>query len=245
MRMSPGTDSLLLSIIIPAHNEEANLEGLLVEIAKTVSTIKNQTEVILVSDHSSDRTLAKGRQLAQLYPFLRAMDNDGERGMGNALKKGIGNARGEYVAFVMGDATCPLDVLPEMLRKIREEKLDTVIFSRYLRSEDKTNLPMRYRLFSGLFRAVARLLIGIKIRDPTDAYRIVKRSLFKTLEIKRGDFSFSAEMSIKAWNAGLKIGEYPGRQRLRARGKSSFVFRRMAVPYVSVIAEGVRERLRV
>lgn len=238
-------DRFLLTIVVPAHNEEGNLDNLLSEIADVVPKIQGQVEVALVSDHSSDHTLSKAWQLDRVYPFLRVMDNDGEKGMGNALKKGIRNARGDYVVFVMGDATCPLDPLPQMLDKIQKENLDMVIFSRYMRQQDTQNLPMRYRISSRLFRLSARTLIGMKLNDPTDAYRVVKRDLFDRLQIERGDFSFSAEISVKAWNAGSRIGEYPGKQRLRNVGRSSFVFRRMALPYVSVIMEGVSDRLKL
>ena len=237
--------SLLLSIIIPAHNEEGNLESLLNEItAVVVPEIGDEMEVVLVSDHSSDHTLIKARQLTQVYPFLRVIDNDQKKGMGNALKSGIRNAQGEYVAFVMGDSTCPLDALLCMLRRTKEEKLDMIIFSRYLRSEHSQNLPMKYRLSSRLFKLAARALIGITLSDPTDAYRIIRRDFFDRFKIRRGDFSFCVEISIKAWNAGLRIGEYAGRQRLRKVGKSSFAFRRMAAPYLSVIIQHVSDRLR-
>ncbi len=242
--MTKQEASFLLSIIIPAHNEEANLESLLTEIAEVVLKIGGETEVLLVSDHSSDQTFPKGQLLAQVYPFLRVMDNDGAKGMGNALKYGVKKARGQYVAFVMGDATCPLEVLPHMLKKAVEENLDIIIFSRYLRNEDRENLPFKYRMSSWLFRLAARTLLGIRISDPTDAYRIVRRDFFDKFEIRRGDFSISAEISAKAWIAGLKIGEYPGKQRLRILGKSSFVFRKMAGPYFLVILEGASARLR-
>ncbi len=233
-----------LSIIIPAHNEQANLEELLAEVAEVIPKVTNGAEALLVSDHSSDETIAKGQSLAKVYPFLRVADNDGPKGMGNALKFGIRNARGEYVAFVMGDATCPLDALPEMLAMATSQNLDIVIFSRYLRSEDRRNLPLKYKISSWFFRLAARTLVGIRVHDPTDAYRIVRRDFFDKFEIKRGDFSFSAEISIKAWIAGLKIGEYAGKQRLRVFGKSSFVFRNMAGSYTSVVVEGLSSRIR-
>ena len=239
------SEQVVLSIIVPAHNEAENLERLCKELDLILPMIGVPCEAILVSDHSSDGTLAIANDHKKTRTYLRVCKNDGAQGMGFALMRGIREAKGRYVAFVVGDATTPLETLPPMVQMILRRKLDMVIFSRYSRTGDATNLPLRYRFWSTIFRLALRLCLGMKLRDPTVVYRVMKRDFFSNYNIRHGDFSFSAEISVKGWQTGLKIEEFPGSQKMRVGGRSSFRFRRMAGPYSAVLLEGIRRRIKM
>jgi len=231
-----------ISIIVPAHNEEENLVHLLAEIEEQLHGLP-PTEVVLVCDHCTDNTQYEASVLSSSYGFLKVIVNDGPKGMGNSLKKGAACSNGDILAFVMADVTCPLSALRPMLDVLAEKRCDMVIFSRYVEPGHSANLPLRYRISSRLYRIMAKTLVGIRVNDITDGFRVVTRRAYLQNIPSRGDFSFSAELTFKAWLNGFRICEFPGRQRMRTRGKSSFSFRRMAHPYASVLLAAMVTRI--
>lgn len=231
-----------ISIIVPAHNEEENLVPLLAEIEEQMHSLP-PTEVVLVCDHCTDNTQYRASTLSSNHKFLKVIVNDGPKGMGNALKKGAASSDGDILAFVMADVTCPLSALRPMLDVMAQERCDMVIFSRYVEPGDSANLPLRYRIWSRLFRIAAKTLVGIGVNDITDAFRVIARSAYLKNIPSHGDFSFSSELTFRVWLNGFRICEFPGRQRMRTRGKSSFSFHRMARPYTSILLTAMATRI--
>ena len=93
-----------LSYFFPAHNEEANLEGLVEEALATLPTLAETFEIIAVDDGSKDRTPAIADELAARHPgVVRAVHHPTNLGYGAALRSGFRAARYELVAFTDGD----------------------------------------------------------------------------------------------------------------------------------------------
>ena len=93
-----------LSYFFPAHNEEANLEGLVQEALETLPSIAETFEIIAVNDGSRDRTREIADRLAAEHPgVVRAVHHDVNRGYGGALRSGFEASRYELLAFTDGD----------------------------------------------------------------------------------------------------------------------------------------------
>ncbi len=98
-----------LSYFFPAHNEEANLEGLVQEALETLPSIAETFEIIAVNDGSRDRTREIADRLAAEHPgVVRAIHHDVNRGYGGALRSGFEASRYELLAFTdSGSRTSP------------------------------------------------------------------------------------------------------------------------------------------
>jgi glycosyltransferase involved in cell wall biosynthesis len=93
-----------LSYFFPAHNEEANLEGLIEEALEVLPTLAETFEIIAVNDGSRDRTAAIADDLTARHPgIVRAVHHPTNLGYGAALRSGFGAARYELVGFTDGD----------------------------------------------------------------------------------------------------------------------------------------------
>jgi len=238
MRMEKSSDeasSPTLSIIVPSHNEQENLPPLVDRLAQVLSEIDWHAEVILVDDHSSDATEKVADNLARIHGWIHVSRNHGPRGMGSTLKTGLTEARGKYVCFVMADGVDDLTNISRMVQLLDLGQADIAISSRYMRPGYSRDVPHKYKFWSTCFRLASRILLGVYLKDPTNAYRCLRRELFSQFKITANDFSFSAELTFKAWKKGLRIVEIPGRHGRRIRGRSSFSFRKVAWPYVRAL----------
>ncbi|MGE5197261.1 MAG: glycosyltransferase family 2 protein, partial [Deltaproteobacteria bacterium] len=89
-----------ISIVIPAYNEEDNIADL---VKKIESCVAISHELVLVNDHSTDRTPELLAQLSQNFANVKFVENTGAPGFGNALKAGFNQAAAELVVPVMAD----------------------------------------------------------------------------------------------------------------------------------------------
>ena len=116
----------MISVIIPAYNEEESIEKVIDEIIKVLqeNNIYENSEIIVVNDGSTDRT----REIA-LEKKITVLDNPQNMGYGYSLKKGIENAKNETIVITDADLTYPFSFVPEML-KIKEKGYDLIVGAR-------------------------------------------------------------------------------------------------------------------
>ena len=93
-----------LSVVVPAHNEEATVESVVEEIVPVVQQLGKDYEMILVNDGSTDRTGEIGRTLAQRIPNFQLIEHFPNRHYGGALKAGFAKATKELIAFFPAEA---------------------------------------------------------------------------------------------------------------------------------------------
>jgi dolichyl-phosphate beta-glucosyltransferase len=97
----------LLSIIIPAYNEEKRLPVTLEQVATFIQQQPYPAELLLIENGSRDRTLEIGQQFAARYPFIKAIHIE-ERGKGVAVKHGMLAAQGQYRFMCDCDLSMPI-----------------------------------------------------------------------------------------------------------------------------------------
>lgn len=103
-----------LSLIIPAYNEEHRLPDSLEQVFSFLITQSYNSEVLVVENGSSDRTLAVANEYAKRYPQLRVLQTDG-RGKGLAVREGMLEARGEYRFMCDADLSMPISEVNRFL----------------------------------------------------------------------------------------------------------------------------------
>src|ERR1700739_2685504 len=118
-----------LSIVIPAYNEEGNLEETVSTLTDTLRNYEIDNEILIVNDNSKDNTLGVLQELSKKYSNLTYYTNEGPNGFGFAVRYGLERFKGDCVAIMMADLSDdPLDLVRFYHRMI-EDNVDCVFGS--------------------------------------------------------------------------------------------------------------------
>ncbi len=230
-----------LSVIVPAYNEEGNIVVVCDRLLAALAEVS--AEILVVDDGSRDATFARARGQMWRSPRIRAYSKPAPRGMGNGIRFGIERARARYLAVTMGDGSDEVARLPEMLARVRDDGCSLAIGSRYRHRRNYRSVPLLYRFWSACFRLVARLLIGFRLSDYTNAFRVFDREIFRRYGPESGGFEISPEITFKAWFTNRRIAEVDVCHLKRASGQSSFSFLRAGPGYVKIVVKAFVQRL--
>jgi len=216
-----------LSYFFPAHNEEANLAGLVEEALATLPSIAETFEIIAVNDGSRDRTAAIADELAAAHPdVVRAVHHPTNLGYGAALRSGLGAARYELVAFTDGDRQFQVADLGRLTERLgAADHPDVVVGFRIKRADP----PIR-TIYARLYRLANRIFFGLTVTDVDCACKLFRREALEGLRVESGGAFFSAELLIKLNAAGRSIVEVGVPHHPRTAGsptgaKPSVIFR--------------------
>jgi glycosyltransferase involved in cell wall biosynthesis len=230
--MSPIPDPLparvpRLSYFFPAHNEEANLEGLVAEALEILPTLADTFEIIAVDDGSRDATPSIADDLVAANPdTVRVIHHPTNLGYGAALRSGFAAARYEFVAFTDGDRQFKVADLGRLTARIAEsDRPDVVVGYRIKRAD-----PLVRTLYARAYRLANRIFFGLKVTDVDCACKLFRREAIEGLRVESGGAFFSAEMIIKLRAAGKTVVEvgvphYPRTAGTATGAKPSVVLR--------------------
>ncbi len=202
---------LNLSVVMPAYNEEANVEPMVEAVLQTFQPITSDLEVIIVDDGSRDRTAEKIRGLAQ-HPNVRLIQHPKNLGYGAALFSGFTSAKNEWVFLTDSDRQFNLDEFSKLLPHIQHA--DLVIGYRAPRRD-----PFHRRLYGWGWNLLVNILFGQTARDVDCAFKLFKREILDHITIRSRGATFSAEFLARAKRAGYKIVEIPVSHLPRRAGK--------------------------
>lgn len=198
-----------LSIIIPAHNEEARLPGTLEQIAVFLDSQPYQAEIVVVENGSHDRTLEIAHAYCQRVPCLRVFQEQ-MRGKGLAVRRGMLEAAGDYRFICDADLSMPIT---EVNRFIPPEipELDIAIGSREAPGAVRYGEPL-YRHFTGrVFNSLVRLIALPGLQDTQCGFKCfrgeVAAEIFPLQTIPGWTFDVEVLYIARRW--GYKIVEIP------------------------------------
>lgn len=206
-----------ISAIIPAYNEERNIEKVILHTMETFQTLSFDFEIIIVDDSSTDRTGEIVNEIAGRSPNVHAFHHEKNLGSGGAFKTGIVHAEKDYVIFVPADN--PLDVedmkayLPRMdvCEIVVGFRIERVGYSRFARFASFT-----YN------RILIPLLFNIGIND-VNWISIYRRNLFTdgTITFNSTSLFWLVEILIRARRKHLIVAEVPARMKKRMYGRAT------------------------
>lgn len=206
-------------IIIPAYNEEGNIE-------KVVNNLVNnfpQYDYLIVNDGSTDRTKYLCEQNA--YQVVNLVVN---MGIGGAVQTGYRYAKEnnyDVAVQIDGDGQHDVTYLQEMLMFIETGEADVVIGSRFVEKEGFQSSKMR-RIGINFLSTLGRILTGIRIKDITSGYRVVNAKFINIFATDYpADYPEPEAIVIAAVHDG-KIREYPVVMKEREFGTSSITLKR-------------------
>jgi glycosyltransferase involved in cell wall biosynthesis len=170
----------LISVVIPAHNEEENIIVIVDRIEKVFNSLHYDFEILVVDDGGTDKTLAVIEELANTRPNFFYIEFSRNFGHQPALKAGLDYANGDCIISLDADLQHPPEMFKQMLEKW-EEGYD-IVYTR--RQEDKT-LSLKKRKTSYYFYKLLNSLSDIEIEQGTADFRLLDRkavAAFKNLE---------------------------------------------------------------
>ena len=208
-------------IIVPTHNEAANISELLDQLAARVP----DADVLVVDDDSTDATRALVRDRMDDTGHLRIIERPDKRGLGDAYREAFRVALDEhYDAVVQIDADLSHDpaALPIMLA-VAEQGIPVVIGSRYIPGGTVTGWPRRRTWLSRWANRYVAVMLGLAINDATAGYRVYRTDALRTIgldDLQASGYGFQVEMTYRAVRAGLGVVEIPIAFRDRVAGQS-------------------------
>jgi glycosyltransferase involved in cell wall biosynthesis len=193
-----------LSYFFPAHNEEANLEGLVDEALATLPTLAGEFEIIVVNDGSKDRTREIADRLAAEHPgVVRAIHHDVNRGYGGALRSGFEASRFELLAFTDGDRQFHVADLGQLIERLQSADHPDVVVGYRIKRAD----PFIRIAYARTYKLANRIFFGLRVRDVDCACKLFRREALEGVRVESGGAFFSAELLIKIGEQGRSIAE--------------------------------------
>jgi glycosyltransferase involved in cell wall biosynthesis len=219
----------LLSVVVPAFNEEAGITGVVEALKSTLAGLPGPSEIIVVDDGSRDATA----QRAAAIGGVRLLRNPINLGYGHSLMRGIAVARGDLIAICDADASYSAESLAD-LHALIERGADHAIGER---TGDNVKRPWLAR---SIYRWLCGYVVGTRVPDANSGLRIFRREVAENL---RGDlclgFSFTTSLTLASIMSGYVVAfaqiayrKRVGRSHVRFRDvlrTSQYLFQLIAV----------------
>jgi dolichyl-phosphate beta-glucosyltransferase len=199
-----------LSIVIPAYNEAGRIARSLDAIQDYVRSKSFFIETIVVDDGSRDNTV----ELATGRAGIRVLRNDGNRGKGFSIRRGVLESRGELVLFTDADLSAPIEEADKLLASMKSSLADAVVGSRAMHRELIGIHQSPFREWGGrFFNLLVRVFTGLSIHDTQCGFKLFRRETTRrAFELQRVErFGFDPEVLFLIQNRGGKIVEVPVR----------------------------------
>lgn len=200
----------MLSVVIPAYNEEARVGGTLARMTAWLDGRGEDYEILVVDDGSRDTTARVVEEAARRQPRVRLLSLPANRGKGAAVRTGVLASRGGEVLFSDADLATPIEELAKLRAELARGH-DIAIGSRALPGADIRVRQHRVRELMGkTFNVIVRSLVGGAIRDTQCGFKLfrgdVARELFAASRVD--GFAFDVEILLLA-RPRYKVAEVP------------------------------------
>jgi dolichol-phosphate mannosyltransferase len=225
----------LLSIVIPAHDEEAHIQGTVHSLVTTLSRAGVKHEVLVVNDNSRDRTEGILRKLRAELPSVRYINNAPPNGFGFAVRCGLAEFRGDAVAIVMADGSDRAEDLLAFYNRL-QQGFDCVFGSRFMHGSKVVDYPWPKLILNRLGNLFIKLLFLLPYNDVTNAFKLYRRSVIAGVQpLLAYHFNLTVELPLKAIVRGYKYAVVPNSWCNRTEGVSKFKIREMGSRYLFII----------
>jgi GT2 family glycosyltransferase len=227
----------LVSIVIPAMNEEENILYVLDDLLAITERSKRYSfEIIVVNDHSKDKTAS-----VALSKNVKVLNNTEVPGKGHALVAGFREAKGEYIVMMDADYSHRAEDIFELIGPL-ENGAGLVVGSRVYGGSDEYTRP---RAFGNI---VLTLAFGIfhkrYLSDALNGFKAFRREVFDNFTYTSRYFEIEIELLVNALRSGFKIAEVPSHERIRRAGKSKSKIVQHGFGFLSrIVQEWGRDRL--
>ena len=199
----------LLSIIIPAHNEERRLPQTLEQVLVFLKEQTYTSEVLIVENGSSDRTFEIAQEFASKHPDLRVL-RESRSGKGLAVRRGMLEARGEYRFMCDADLSMSIDQVNTFLPPLSGD-VDIAIASREAPGAVRDGEPSYRHIGGRVINFAIRMLILPGLQDTQCGFKCFRAGAAEQVFTRQtlSGWSFDIELLYIARRLGLTIRELP------------------------------------
>ena len=206
--------SVELSVVLPCHNAGPQLEAFIGSLRENFDP-GVPTEIIVVSDGSTHETLRIAGDLAS--DTVRVFHYPDRLGKGHALRVGLNQARGDYVAFIDSDGDIDPEAIVPFFSLMRLYQPDIVLGSKR-HPMSQVDYPALRRFLSWLYHIIGRVLFRIKVRDTQTGLKLIRRDVLAAVLPRMFEkrYAFDLELLVVARRLGFtRILEAPVKIRYR------------------------------
>jgi glycosyltransferase involved in cell wall biosynthesis len=220
----------LISVVIPAYNEEQAMPQVLDGIVRVMDGLGAPYEVLVVDDGSTDGTCA----ICERYEAVTVLRHDRNRGTGAARSTGVRRARASRIVMIDADGTYPVEAIPEMLRTL--ETCDMVIGAR---DREMGTMRLLRSAAKESIRALASYLTQTDIPDLNSGLRVFRRDVvLEFLPILPETHSWVSTITMALLSSGYSVRWTPITYHKRI-GKSTFHPIRDTYNYISLVVRAI------
>jgi dolichol-phosphate mannosyltransferase len=223
----------LLSVLIPAHNEEGHIEQTIVALQNSLDREAINYEILIVNDNSTDAT---EQILADLSSKrLRYINNKPPHGFGYAIRLGLATFRGECVAIIMADGSDDPEDLVKFYRSF-QSGYDCVFGTRFSRKSKIVDYPWFKLTLNRIGNQLIRLLFLTRYNDTTNAFKLYGRHVIAGLQpLLAYGFNLTVELPLKAIIRGYSFTILPNNWYNRKEGQTKFFLGEVVGGYLFII----------
>lgn len=204
-----------LSIVLPCHNEAANVPVVLGRLSCLVQRMAVSCEVIVVDDGSRDGTSDVARREAEALPLVvRVVRLEVNGGYGAALRTGFAAAVGKFIFFTDGDGQFALGELPDAVALLPD--VDVVLGYRRVRQD-----PLLRRLMGKCWTLLINLTLRMCIRDVDCAFKLVRADLLQRADLRSRGALISTEILAVVMGSGVRVVQRPVEHLPRKSGQQT------------------------
>ena len=190
-----------LSLVMPAYNEQET-------ILASVERVLEQpfvTELIIVNDASTDRTLELAETLTD--PRVRVLSHPVNQGKGAALRTGIAAATAAYVGIQDADLEYDPADLARLLEPLLDGKADVVFGSRFLSGDAHRVLYFWHSVGNRLLTLASNMTSNLNLTDMETCYKVFRRGILQQITLEEDRFGFEPEITAKVAKLNCAIYE--------------------------------------
>jgi glycosyltransferase involved in cell wall biosynthesis len=195
----------LLSIVVPAYNEEATLS----EIVARLLAVPEAGEIVIVNDCSTDGTRAIAEALAAGQPRIKVAHHPVNAGKTEALKTGFALTTGQIVIVQDADLEYDPAEIADVIAPIIEGHADVVYGSRFLVRKASRVLYFYHYIANKGLTFLSNLCTNINMTDVETCYKAFRGEIIRNMTITSSGFGFEIEVTAKVAKLGVAIYEVP------------------------------------
>ena len=193
----PNRERLKFSLIIPTYQESQNIGALVERLTHLLdSRIPDRYELIIVDDNSPDRTWEVALEVARVYPQLKVMRRQSEKGLSTAVIRGWQVARGEILGVIDADLQHPPEALLQLYAKI-ERNADLAVASRHVEGGGVSEWSLARRILSRGAQLLGLMVLPrvvSRVSDPLSGYFLLRRTAIQGKEMKPTGYKILIEV---------------------------------------------------
>ena len=205
----------VLSVVVPAYNEEESLDPLYAEVRDVLDGLGEPWELIFIDDGSSDATVARMFALSDADSRVHVVKFVRNFGKSAAYMAGFAEVRGRIVITLDADLQDDPNEIPRMLERLRGESWDLIVGWKQGRAGNEPHKALPSKVFNGLIA----WMFGLRLHDSNCGFRVMRAEVAQSLDLYGDQYRFIPEF---AHVKGFRVTEEGVNHRKRKFGRSKY-----------------------